>query len=482
MRAKTKTIAAPVGGWNARDALADMSSTDAVLLDNWFPSEGKVELRKGSASHVTGLGDWVETMIEYESGSNRQLIAAANNNLYNATSTATSIGSGFTNDRWSHAQLDGTLGLVNGAEARSWNGTTLSSMTVTGPSAPIGVHVFKGRSYFWDDDSQSFWYSAVDTMGGTVTEFPLGRVSSFGGNLKVMATWTRDGGDGMDDFAVFIFTSGDLAVYSGSNPGDAANWALVGTYRIAAPVGFRPVQKFGGDLLVTTVDGYISLDEVIGRRKPSISDKIRNEAQTATALGKSLYGWETVYHPAGNMVVFNAPSSSTMSCQHVVNSVTGAWCRFTGWNARAFVVFDDELYFGGNGTIYKCLTGTTDAGEAIIADALPAFQYFGSANLKQVTAVQPYLKTNGVVNLSIITEKDFVVSARPDANISTGSSSSPWGSPWGSPWSAATELFTPTKTVTQVGRALSARIVCNTKNHTLTWFSTNYFYKTGGFI
>ena len=477
-QARTRTVPAPVGGWNARDALADMRPEDAVILDNFFPSEGKVELRKGARAHVTGLGGWVETLLEYEAGANRQLLAAANGTLYDASSaTAQSLGSGFSNDRWAFAQMDDRLGLVNGVEARQWNGSTLSALTVTGPSAPVGIHVYKGRSYFWDAQAQSFWYSAPNALGGALTEFPLGRVSPFGGNLKTMATWSRDGGEGVDDFAVFLFTSGDLAVYAGSDPGDAANWSLVGTFRLAEPVGFRPTQRYGGDVVVTTSDGYVSLTEVISRRKPSISNKIRSAAQQTARLGASLYGWETVYHPAENMLLFNVPESNTMSCQHVVNTVTGAWCRFKGWHARAFVRFKDALYFGGNGTIYKALSGTTDAGAAIQGDGLPAFSNFGSANLKQVTAVQPYLETNGALELSVITERDFDISPRPPVNLSTGSSNSPWGSPWGSPWSAAHPLFTPTKTVTQVGRSLSARLVCNIKNHSLSWYATTYFYK-----
>ena len=60
---------------------------------------------------------------------------------------------------------------------------------------------------------------------------------------------------------------------------------------------------------------------------------------------------------------------------------------------------------------------------------MPAFNYFKSGNIKQVTAVQPSLKSNGILNLGIITERDFALSARPEANLSVGETSSPWGSP-----------------------------------------------------
>lgn len=41
------TVAAPVGGLNARDALADMPETDAIILDNLFPQPTYIEIRGG---------------------------------------------------------------------------------------------------------------------------------------------------------------------------------------------------------------------------------------------------------------------------------------------------------------------------------------------------------------------------------------------------------------------------------------------------
>jgi hypothetical protein len=45
--ATTTSVPAPVGGWNARDSLANMSPTDAVQLVNWFPTPTDVSMRKG---------------------------------------------------------------------------------------------------------------------------------------------------------------------------------------------------------------------------------------------------------------------------------------------------------------------------------------------------------------------------------------------------------------------------------------------------
>jgi len=45
--AVTTSVPSPIGGWNARDSLANMSPTDAVQLVNWFPTPTDVTLRKG---------------------------------------------------------------------------------------------------------------------------------------------------------------------------------------------------------------------------------------------------------------------------------------------------------------------------------------------------------------------------------------------------------------------------------------------------
>ncbi|MEC9266711.1 MAG: hypothetical protein VX464_11680 [Pseudomonadota bacterium] len=47
------TIPAPIGGWNARDAIDLMQPTDAIVLDNWYPDETEVALRRGYSLHGT---------------------------------------------------------------------------------------------------------------------------------------------------------------------------------------------------------------------------------------------------------------------------------------------------------------------------------------------------------------------------------------------------------------------------------------------
>ena len=61
----SKSYPAPLGGWNDRDALADMPPTDAIILENWFPKTSYLEIRGGSSNHVTGITGNVSTLAVY---------------------------------------------------------------------------------------------------------------------------------------------------------------------------------------------------------------------------------------------------------------------------------------------------------------------------------------------------------------------------------------------------------------------------------
>jgi hypothetical protein len=61
--AKTASVPAPIGGWNARDSLANMSPTDAVQLVNWFPTPTDVTMRKGySVASILTTSTGVKTI------------------------------------------------------------------------------------------------------------------------------------------------------------------------------------------------------------------------------------------------------------------------------------------------------------------------------------------------------------------------------------------------------------------------------------
>lgn len=414
----TRSTPAPVAGWNSRDSIANMKPTDAVMLDNVFPTSSDVKLRKGSAAHVTGVGDEVETLIAYKPESGTQsLWGFAGGGIYNVSS-AGAVGAaavtGLTSDRWQCTNFKTTAGnfllCVNGADnMRTYDGSAWT--TITGASTPaitgvdtddlIHVNIFKERPWYIERASMNVWYPAVGAFAGALTKLPLQSVFKRGGYLMAMGTWTIDGGSGLDDLAVFVSSEGEAAVYQGTNPASAATWALIGVFNIGKPIGRRCMQKLGGDLLIITTDGVVPASRAFikGRSEGSavaITDRIQGGMAEAVSLYGANFGWEITPYPEGPALIVNVPSEPQR--QFVMNTVTKAWCRFIekdaspGWEANCFEEFNGALYYGMNGEVRKAWTGTSDLALPIVGELVQAFNYFGNRNqIKQYTLLQPII-------------------------------------------------------------------------------------------
>lgn len=498
--ADVRSVPSPVGGWNARDSIDAMAEDEAVNLVNWFPGQGECVLRNGHASHATGLGGTVEALGEFNAGSTRKMFAGANSKLWDVTAAgaATSLKTGFSGNRWQWAQFDDAtggarVGLVNGTDVpQQYNGSAVSAMSISGPglsgatSSLDGINIFKNRSYFWKTTGQDFWYSATNALGGALSKFPLGRVAGTGGNLICMGTWSRDGGDGPDDLAAFVLSSGDVAVYAGDNPGDAASWGLVGLFKIGAPMGVRSCQKIGGDLVIATRNGYVPMSKVLATREAkndeALSDKIRKAVLAATRLYSANFGWQVLLYPGANMAIFNVPISATGFEQHVLNTLTGAWCKFQGMNAWTWALYNNSLYFGGSGTVYKADSGRADNAVAITASGQTAWNYLGSRKTsKRFTAMRPLIEADGALQFSAGLGVDFGVIQLQQSESSVAGSTSPWDtSPWDtSPWSDEMAINDNWQSAEGMGYNVSARIDVVTSTRAVKWYSTQYQYEPG---
>ena len=478
-RPKTKLVSvpSPIGGVNSRDAISAMSPTDAVEMVNYDPGLGSVDLRKGYLQFCTGVGAGdVNTVAEYHAGATRKLFAASSTEIYDiTTATAVSVASGFTSGRWQTVNFISQMLWVNGVDTpQVYNGSAMGAWTGSGMTvtAVIGCHVYRNRVWAWENGSQSVWYSATNTIGGAYTEFPLGRVGAFGGNLVAVGTWTHDGGDGADDFIVFFMTSGEAMVYSGD---PASTFSLVGISRVPPPIHARCVVKAGPDLVVHSKDDIYSLSAVLkdggAIRQAS---KISGLAKSAFTTYGSLSGWQAVFFPSGGKMLFNVPLSSTGFDQFVLNINTGAWTTYADWPARCFGVYNDKLYMGGaGGIVYQADTGDDDNGSAITADCRQAWTNFSSQGPIAIRATRPVLQSVGTLSFSQGVGYDFTPSYSSQ-QTSTASVGTPWGSPWGSPWSPATQIRRSWQAQTGRGYQASFRLSTQTTNQSINWYQTDF--------
>lgn len=500
------TYPAPVAGWNARDALADMKPNEAIALENWFPGTSYCEIRGGSASHATGMTGVGKTLMVYNAmtGSNQMFCTTASG-IYNVSSPG-AVGASVlarTNGKHQWEMFgDGTnnwLIACNGVDKPAYyDGTTWTAVDNTTTPALTGitstdlvsVNVFKGRLFFIEKESMSFWYLAAGAAGGALTEFSLAAESARGGYLMAMQTWTRDAGDGADDVAVFITSEGDAIVYQGNNPGSANSWAKIGVYYIGKPLGRRCAINYGGDVIVLTENGTFPLSAAMQSAiidyKLALSFKIEPVFTASARTYGSTFGWTSILFPARNALLVNVPITEDGEHeQYVMNTITRAWCRFKEWDAEDFASFNGELYFCTGTSVYKAWTGTEDVGgNAIIAYGKTAFSNFRSPGVqKQFKMFRPMLAVNG--DLTFLTDIDVDFQDTLIAGTATYSVTAEarwdvydWDDAY---WAQGLEVIKNwTSPDEWTGYWASGKIKIETNSLTIQWISCDYMYQSGG--
>lgn len=432
---------APIKGWDAISPVAAMEPEYAVTLDNWVPRTGYCELRGGYNPWSQGLGvgttPSVNTLMAYRPpNADEALFAASGQFIYNVSNYGpyTVEVASRLSDRWQHINFtpgggaSSYLLCVNGIDpCLAYNGTNWFIPAITGVSSTtlINIQSFKRRIWFVQKNSSKAWFLDTDAIQGAATALNLGPFMTKGGYLVAIATWTLDGGQGPDDYIVFITSSGQYIVYKGTDPTNANAWDLVGTFDVVAPIGSRCFTRFGADNLVITTQGVLPLSQALpfdpaATRSVAITNRIQNAMLEAAQAYKNFFGWQIISFPQQGLLVLNVPTQQENSAvQYVQNTITGAWCSFSGWNATCFEVFNGSLYFGGvNGSVNLAYTGPNDGGEAIESRMNCAFNYFDEpGRLKNPGMVRPFFVADGKLIPTIVIDADFETTLSPTTTV-----------------------------------------------------------------
>lgn len=502
---RTSSLQAPTGGLNAKDPIAAMKETEAVTLENWFPTPTSVDIRNGMQEHVVGFSDAVETLMLYNNGVTPELFAAAGDSIFDVTS-AGALGAaavtGLTNSRFQSVNM-GTAGgfflmAVNGADKlQYYDGTTWDvdgggTYTITGVNTEDCIHInnFKNRVWLIEKDSFNAWYLPVASIAGAANNLDLSGLFRLGGYLMAMANWTIDNASGVDDYAAFITSEGEVALYKGTDPSSSTTWALVGTFRMGRPIGRRCFCKAGADVLVLTTDGAFPLSKALLTDRSQLNlaatDKISPIFNQDIRSYSSVYGWQPIIHPYGQKLIVNVPKTESVeSHQYVMNTTHGAWTKYTGWNAICWEVLGDSLFFGASDGVYQADIGGSDNGSEITCVAQQAYSYFGNrTGIKKWSMARCIFTSNGYVNPAILLNVDFAENRTTVAPTYTYSSGSTWDiAPWDtSSWESGDNIIKNWQTVTGVGYAGSIRVVTQTKELTCRWQSTDFVYEYGSVL
>lgn len=498
---RTASTAAPVGGLNARDAVANMQPEDAVIMDNFFPDRSSVFLRNGYTSWATGFPAAVETLAVYSAGTGRKLFGFSGTAAYECTASG-AIGaaavSALTNARWQYVNVATSGGqflmAVNGVDnLLLYDGTTWEKVTGISAHAITGIattslshiNLWKNRVWMVEKNSMRMWYLPISSIAGAAVSYDFGPIFKLGGYLLAMVNWTANSSNDIDDYCALVSTEGEVAIYKGTDPASIATFGIVAQFRIGRPVGPRGFARIGADMVAITAEGLYSFSKAVldnqSKATNSISDKIDRLLNIDFNSYSASSGWELKLHPAGSKLLMNVPASGSAR-QYVMNSTTGSWCRFIGWNASCFEVYGDKLMYGGTNFVAWADNSTSDAGAAINCDVLPAFGYFGSKLTKRFTMIRPVILSDGNLNLAIGMNYDFVQANPTSTPALSMAAGSPWNtSPWNiSPWQGNLSVKTGWIGVTGNGFAASPRIQAAVIGQAVSWQSTDFAFERGG--
>lgn len=461
------SIPAPVGGWDAISPLANMKPDRAVQLDNWFPQTGWVELRKGFVRFSnTGTGQPVETVAAYQGASTDALFAVSDGTIFNVTAVpATADVTGLDNSRFQYCNFATTGGnflyMVNGADVpQYYDGSAWATATITGEDSTgfITVTPHKNRLWFSQNNSTDAAYLDTDSVQGAASAFPVGGNWSLGGYLMQIASWSLDAGDGPDDYIAFISSRGQVSVYKGIDPD--TDFTLVGTYLMGPPIGRRCTTRVGADIAIICLDGVVPLSKALifdraAVAQVTLTQNILRVMNQSARDYQNNFGWQLISYPRGTRAILNVPvEENGLQHQYVMNTLSGAWCRFIGMNGSCWEIYQDRPFFGGNdGRVYEADTSGSDYGETLTADFMTAFNYYGKrGNQKRWMNCRPQLTTDQQVTPGIAFNVDFQTNAVISTSATPASQQSLWdvalwdSSVWGgqvvteSQWTSVTGL------------------------------------------
>jgi hypothetical protein len=407
--------------------------------------------------------------------------------------------SGLTNSRWQWVNFSNAgaefLVMVNGVDPLLlYNGTTWQEVTesstpisITGvdPTTFVAVNVFAQRLWFAKLNTTQAWYLPIGQVGGAANVLDIGSELTLGGFLMGMATWNIDDSAGLNPYLVLVSSVGEAVVYQGSDPSQANSFGISAHFRIGAPVGRRFYEKLGSDIVFIGADGLTPLSQALisdrSQRNVTLTRKISPTVTADVASYGTHFGWQVILFPEGNKLVVNVPEAEdTVSHQYVMNTLTNAWCRFTGWNSTCFAYYNGGLFFGGPNGVAQGDIGHDDGGNAINGDIKPAFNYFGQRGMqKYFKMIKPVFIANAPFALQMDLSVDFNNTLPTSTPEFSQGFMAPWDTtPWDRvPWNGAQIIQSDWESIDGIGYAATYRMRTQTKGISYSIESATFLYE-----
>lgn len=519
----------PIDGINAADAVQALGPTDCVYAWNVVAGELGVRTRPGYAEWVTGLtggtGNQVPTLVPYQgssgSGTKDKLFAVTPSGIWDASSSTgvptellafpSSAGmAGYGIHRAFVTTAGHFIALCdeeNGyhlytESTDSWaqvaEGAAAGEISGVDPRDLVFVALWKKRLWFVERDSTRAWYLEVNAITGEAQKFDFGPVFPHGGTLVGLWNWTRDGGEGSEDLLVAISSSGDVAVYGGTNPADADAFYLVGTYFVpGVPAGRRIATDVGGELLVLSMLGALPLSRLLGGASGEDATIYASRkigpifTELARKYGSNL-GWSVMVDPSINALVITIPTAPGQATQQLVMAFSNrSWWRWRGVPVLSGGVYARELYFGTQDGRVCRLRGAVDdvqrddssSWSAVAWSLLTAFHALGGRHKKVAKIRATLLAGNASPSIKATAKWDYDRKEPTAPTGNGGGGAGAWGTgTWGNAvWGSSSKPSKKTVGATGEGRELAIALQGNAISKT-TITAVDVDFEQGGIL
>lgn len=491
-------LSAPLKGLNLSSKLVPGDPLTAPVLDNWIVEENRIVARGGTRPIVTLPGGLPVAALVPFYGTNSQLLAASGGKLFHLDGTVAK--EPFSSDDWhwtafsNLSAVDYTI-MVNGVSGVwSWDGASEPVKEVITPPAGTS-HIFPdklgivlshmNRLWFADSTYLSLYYLPLQQKAGELRELPLNAVFKRGGTIRAVATWTLDGGMGMDDHLVIFSSNGEAAIYNGTDPD--TDMMLTGVYRFDAPMSKHSVIQYGGELYCLISTGLVPMStlmraesEQLGKVDVSVTSEFLNVSRT----NRDRPGWSVLLNHTSGRLFCNLPLGGARYKQMIRFMPRAVWASWSNVPSRCWGWIANRVFFGtDDGRVFEQSPGfLNDDGEPIKVDVQLAWSNYGTPAIKQFKMILPYIQTDGQPHPYVDMKVDYDTAPPTNQpNVSPGIVGAEWDiAPWDTSDWASTVLNRLNWTgVGVLGRVGGPRLVALVKDCEFAVTGFDVIYETG---
>ena len=334
--AKTASVPAPLGGWNARDSIAEMQPMDAVQMINFFPTPTDIQLRKGWTKKSTGITGQVDTVITYPTNTGYKLFAFAGTKIWDAsTSTASVVFDGLSSAKMQFVNFSNTAG--------NW---------IVACNGQDPVVVYDGTKWFFLATTSTA--TAISTITNTGTTANVTTATAH--NLVTGNEITVSGAAPTDYNGTYVITKTGANTFTyvmATTP--ATNAITVGSYTVLGVTGadsstFINVNLFKNRLYFTQKNTlacwYLDVDSIAGVASPLYFGGIARSGGYLQAMGtwtldagQGADDYAVFVTSMGEVIVYNGTDPTTADTW----ALKGVWQLGQTFNRRCFTKWAGDL-------------------------------------------------------------------------------------------------------------------------------------------